>query len=49
MKGNDLIKWIVENHAEEMDVVTYNDPYIGDLRDIQPEIKEESDKKLVTI
>lgn len=49
MKGKDLIKWIKENNAEDMDIVTYNDPYIGDLMDIQPEVKEENGKILVIV
>ena len=49
MKGKDLIKWIKENGAEDMDIVTYNDPYIGDLCDIQPEIKKENDERFVIV
>jgi hypothetical protein len=40
MKGTDLIKWIQENNAEDIDIVVCYEPYVGEYDEPSPKIKD---------
>ena len=42
MTGRELIKWIQDNNAEDLEVFCEYDPWCGDLDEPSPEIKEKS-------